>query len=48
MTRAWAPKHNTRVNNSGGDTIKLINPQGQTVDAKSYGNAPSGKVFQFE
>jgi len=35
------------LNNSGGDTIVLINPTGTVVDQKSYGNAPSGKVFTF-
>lgn len=31
-----------------GDSIVLISPAGQTVDTQAYGNAPSGKVFQFE
>lgn len=30
-----------------GDTIVLVNPAGATVDQKSYGNAPSGKLFTF-
>jgi hypothetical protein len=30
-----------------GDTIVLVSPAGQTVDTKSYGQAPS-KVFQFQ
>ncbi len=34
--------------NNTGDTIVLINPSGQTVDIESYGNAPSGKLFNFD
>jgi len=32
---------------NSGDTIVLVNPSGQTVDTKSYGNAPSGTLFLF-
>ncbi len=33
---------------NSGDSIVLINPSGQIVDTRSYGNAPSGKLFRFE
>lgn len=36
------------LNNTGGDTITLINPAGATVDQKSYsGTAASGQLFTF-
>lgn len=31
-----------------GDTIVLVNPTGQTLDTKSYGQALSGQLFAFE
>lgn len=31
-----------------GDTIVLVSPAGQTVDTKSYGQAQSGQLFQFQ
>ena len=33
---------------NSGDRIVLVNPGGQMVDTRAYGNAPSGKVFRFE
>ncbi len=36
------------LNNTGGDTIVLVNPSGATVDQKAYsGDAASGQLFTF-
>ena len=35
-----------RLNNSG-DTIMLLNPAGETVDAKSFGSVQSGELVEF-
>lgn len=46
IVRSGRPMH---LNNSGGDTIVLINASGNTIDTKAYsGNASSGRIFRFE
>jgi poly(U)-specific endoribonuclease len=33
---------------NGGDSVVLLNPAGETIDTRAYGEAPSGKLFLFE
>jgi endonuclease/exonuclease/phosphatase family metal-dependent hydrolase len=36
------------LNNSDGDSVKLINPEDEVVDVQAFGDASSGQIFQFE
>ncbi len=38
---------NMSLNNTGGDSVVLINPAGDTVDRETYGEAASGQIFTF-